>query len=494
MANRSLSATQLSQMLGYKSKTPLLRVLQGKAGLRSVANVFEILCLCEELDLTDAEKDDLKEACQVEYWGLDRYRAQKEMHRLLLRDDTVQPELMLSTANGNTLSFSEFLELFVSPNRPSSPPCIVTTQIDIILYGGCYLSVMQSLANLLNRLGDIVHIRHLFRLTADTARTIRTIRHLIPMVGYPHYEAYKSYETSAHGDMAYSTSHPGHALLLRAVEPDGTVREFQLLLQNKTSGVVLEAPGVWETWRLYGLSTWEHAEPLIAPLPCVKDYVSFVTYFAVSEKNREILAFKSDLCLNFIPSDILYHALTDAAASLSTSCEEVEEVLRNQDKLLSLQEKRFQNICIKKQPTYWVASAPAMRQFARTGIQKDHFFAMRPFTVEERLRIFRVLVKLCQENDTFHFHFLKDGNENQYLNMEVLFYTDIGFQLTPVDVHYNLNRGWSETMFTEPTFCSLYREFYLRDFIPNHTRSAADSVAILEDIIAILETGDLELL
>ncbi len=491
MESRALSATRLSQMLGYKSKTALLRILQGKAGMRSVVNNLEDLEQCQELALTESEKEALREASQVELLGMDGYLAAMEMHHLLLREDRLEQVLVLYTTGGGRMTLPDFLGQFVLPGNAGEGK-IEIAWLEVMLCGGCYLSVMSALSDLLTRLGKAVSARHIFRFNSDTARTVRIIRNIIPVVGQNRYEAFVTYDENALGDLIYQTSTSGQAMLVRAQLPGGGIREFQLLLQNKDSGVLLEAAGIWEAWSQYTAPYWEHVEPIIAPLPCVKDYASFITYLSVTERSRELLVFKGDFCLNMIPPDILYHAITASASAIEGSCDELAGIVESLDQLRSLQEKRFWNICTKKQPTYWIASASALWQFARTGVQSDHFFAMRPFTSEERLRIFRGLVKLCEENPAFHFYLLPAEEEQSYIPLEAIYYGGIGFQLNPIDVHYNLSRGWNETMFTEPSFCTLYRDFYLHKFIPHHTRPHDETMAVLAEIVAALENGQIE--
>ncbi len=498
MEKRELSVTQLSYMLGYKSKTPLLRSMQGKAGVRSLGNIYEDMCSCAALALTEGEKNDLGVACQIEYYGLDHYRARLEMHRLLLKDTCDNQEktsMTICTAAGTKWELTEFLGRFVRDDK-AMPDTIPVKNVEILLCGGCYQTVTEAVADMMWRLGDVGKVKHIFRLNDDMAQTIRYIRNLVPLVGFQNYEAYITYDVNVMKDNVYRYSSPGHAMLIKVTthtEPNET-REFQLLLQNEKCGVVLESPGVWDVWQQYILPVWSGARLIVSPPPCVRDYVSLLKHFTMLEKSRELLAFKRDFCLNFIPPDILYHAILDTASYISDSCTEVVEVVDNLDRLWSLQEKRFQNICTKKSPTHWVASTAAMRKFARTGVQSDHFFAMRPFTVEERVRIFRVLQDLCRENQSFHFYLLKEEEEDRYIPLEANYYVGIGFHMTPIDAHYNLSNQWNETLITETDFCELYREFYLKELLPYHTKPYDETMAVLDEIVERLEKGEIHLL
>ena len=120
-------------------------------------------------------------------------------------------------------------------------------------------------------------------------------------------------------------------------------------------------------------------------------------------------------------------------------------------------------------------------------MQNDHFFAMRPFTVEERLRIFRSLLHLVRENPYFHLHLLKNEEENAFVPMEAIYLDGVGFQLTSNGTDYCLDNGWTETLLTERSFCSLYREFFLEELVAHHTRPMEETEAVLEDIITRLQ-------
>ena len=156
-------------------------------------------------------------------------------------------------------------------------------------------------------------------------------------------------------------------------------------------------------------------------------------------------------------------------------------------KLRSMQEKRFHNVMTKRQPTHWVASAKALRRFARTGVQNDHFFAMRPFTVEERIRIFRNLLSMLETNPYFHLYLMRPEDEDSFLDLEATYLEGVGLQLTPTGTDYRITDGWTETMLTEESFCTLYREFFMEELIGQHTCPASDSAALLQEIIRELQ-------
>lgn len=478
MERRALSAGQLAELMHYKSKTTLLRVLQGKAGIRCIGGVYADLCRCEALELTDAETDLLHMAYEVEVWGLDTYRARSEMWRLLRKSDPRQHSMQIHTDSGTT-TLDALLDPFVPCTEPVPENCIPVEQLEIYILSGGYSSLVSALSSLLQRMGNRIHVTQLLQLTGDTARTVRLIRNILPILGYHTHEIYFNRQEDISPDPIYSYSGTGRAMILKALLPDGTTREYQILLRDENSGFLLESPGLWQHWMQYVSSYMKHMEPMKAALPDMTDYVHLLEYYAETERNREALIYKEDICFHHIPTDILLRALLD-----SPDC---TDILNFVPKLRSVQEKRYHNVMTKRQHTHWVASAEALRRFARTGIQIDHFFAMRPFTKGERLRIFRNLLNMLEENPYFHLYLMRPEEVDSFVDLEATYLDGVGLQLTPTGTNYYITDGWTETMLTEESFCALYREFFMEELIGRHTCPPEDSVALLQEIIGDLQ-------
>ncbi len=484
MAKRKLSASQLALMLGHKSKTTIQRILQGSGGLRCIGNVYKELCSCEEMQLTEAETERLHTAYDMELWGTDNYRARSEMWRLLRKGEERDVSMRLFCTDGSETTLRAFLNGFASPTEPAD---ICTKEMEILMLSGCYPSVMEVMASLLQQMGSHVHIRQLFMLNGDVARTVRLIRNILPTLGYHTYEAFSVLQNDIIPDPAYSGTGTGKAMALRVQYSDGSVREFQILMQSETAGVLLEAPGIWNHWQQFTAMYFNNAAPLKATVPEIRDYISLLEYYADTERNREALIYKPDVCFYHIPTEILLHALKDSIAA-SADAETADAILQVLPKLRSTQEKRFQNMVNKRQHTYWVASREALLQFARTGVQNDHFFAMRPFTVEERHRVFRHLLDQEKNNPYSHMYLMREEDEDSFLDLEATCFVGLGLQLTSIGTDYCLSDGWTETLLEEESFCALYREFYMEELIAHHTQPPEAAVLLMEEILRMLET------
>lgn len=483
MEDRGLSAGQLADVLQYKSKTTLLRVLQDKAGVRCIGNVFADLCRSDALALTEEEQDCFQVAYDVERWGLENYRARSEMWRLLRFSESKLRPMHVKQMDGSIVSLETFFNRFVPCTDVSpAPDAIVVEHLEMYVLSSGYPYVMQTLAGLLGRLGNRIHVHQLLQFTGDTARTVRLIRNLLPVLGYHNHEVFYIRQEDIIHDPIYSFG-IGRALILQAKLPGGAVREFQLLIRDEQNGTVLEAPGLWQYWEMYLAEYNRKGLPVKSSVPDMWDYESMLTYYGEIEKDREILLFSGDVCFDYVPVDILISAV-DVQQSTDEMLAQLMETL---PRLRATQEKRYQNATSKRKPTHWVASAHILRGMASSGVMRNHFFGMRPFTVEERIRIFKLLLHLAQDNPYFHMYLLCAEDETSFLPMDVAYMVGLGIQIVSESTDYGMTNGWSETFLTEESFCALYREFFMEELIPNHTYPENHTVTVLQEIIRELE-------
>lgn len=318
MEVRELSAALLADMLQYKSKTTLLRVLQGKAGVRCVGNVYADLCRCEALHLTEEEIDRLQVAYDVELWGLENYRARSEMRRFLRPHSTKPHPMSIQCMNGDSILLEELFARFVSCDTGSAlvGDEIPVEHLEMFVLSSGYPYVMQVLAGLLGRLRCRIHVRQLMQLNGDMARTVRMIRCLLPVLPYHNHEAFFIRQEDISHDPIYSYG-IGRALILRATLPGGETREFQILIRDEHTGSIFEAPGLWDYWMRYLDNYIRRGYPMKSQVPDMRDYLQMLEYYGEIEKGREILLYKGDVCFDYVPVDILVSSI--AAESFTES-------------------------------------------------------------------------------------------------------------------------------------------------------------------------------
>lgn len=484
MEERALSAGLLADMLQYKSKTTLLRVLQGKAGVRCVSNVYADLCRCEALHLTEEEIDRLQVAYDVELWGLENYRARLEMRRFFRKHSIKQYPMEIRYVDGRTVLLEELFARFVDAEERTvqDSDAIPVEHLEMFVLSSGYPYVMHVLARLLGRLGSRVHVKQLLQLNGDTARTVRLIRCLQPVLPYHNHEVFTIRQEDFSHDPIYSYG-IGCALILQATLPGGGTREFQILIRDEHTGVVLESPGLWAYWMQYLDAYTQRCCPMKSQVPDLRDYLQMLEYYGEIEKGREILLFKGDICFDFVPVDILVGSI----AEHSFTEEALGQLMSVLPHLRAVQEKRLQNMVSKREETHWIASPAKLREMAETGRMQSHFFGMRPFTLEERIRIFQLLLRMVEDNPYFHLYMFLPEEEENLVNMDMAYMVGLGIQIIASDTDYSMENGWSETMLTEQSFCDLYREYFMEELIPNHTYAPAQTAVILREILRKME-------
>ena len=140
----------------------------------------------------------------------------------------------------------------------------------------------------------------------------------------------------------------------------------------------------------------------------MSNYMNYLNYLRLQEKNHRVYRIKPDLGLEMIPGSIQLAALREGSLGDNKELAEFGELLA------AIQTERYNNYKAKKKHQYNVFSYRAMRRFAETGRQSDHFWAFRSFTPEETLWIMRDLLTNALQNRYFHLRFLHpDGPMGQ---------------------------------------------------------------------------------
>jgi len=155
--------------------------------------------------------------------------------------------------------------------------------------------------------------------------------------------------------------------------------------------------------------------------------------------------------------------------------------------LREVHEQRFENICQKSRPTSIIFSSEAMERFARTGMESDHFFALRPYTGEERAQILGHILKQMKENPAFHVYFFKKDFAPPL--MEVTLFEGEGTLMTKPFTDYNLADDHAEVLITSDAFCAHYKAFFTGDLLARHVMGPEETETELERLIEIAKEG-----
>ena len=468
---RDLNAAQLSRILGHKSKTTLSRIFKGTAGHDSIQKIYAEVCECTELDLTDEERDALALSVEVDQVGPHVLRARDEISSLLRPSDGQEPPIMIRSGEEERMLSDVTAEMGCADDS------------EVLMLNCSWKAIACELFTLLSSVSpEKLTVHHYMAVNNDPARTASMICTLRELFGFVHYSCYSiSDRSNPTGPLAFMGMN-GAAIRIRK---GSEITEYQIIFTGEYHGVMLEAKGAFTYWDNYlselnrGACSIKTAYPQVTS---AEDYVSFTDIYRKIEENRNIYMYKPDLSFPLIATHIVKKACLDNAQQIGA---DVPDFLDMLEKLAEIQEARFRNIFGQKKAVHIVFFPSALRRFAKTGCQTDHFFLLRPYTVSERIEILSHLVRQIRTNPYFNVYLLRD--EQNFIEIEATCYEGQGVQFTPAHTDYNLGSGHTEAIITNEEFCQLFLDFFRDDLLVNHVYPPSAAVFLLESLIGELK-------
>ncbi|MBQ2724682.1 MAG: hypothetical protein IJF78_03140 [Clostridia bacterium] len=473
---REITPAQLSRILGHKSRTTLSRVFSGNAGIDSIRKICSEVCGCEELELTEEEKTALTTSVEVDKAGASVLRARDEIRQLLRPAQRKEQTIQIRTGSGQ-IPLAHMTEKLNNADES-----------EILVLNCAWSAMAGEMYTLLNTIPmERLTVRHYMAINADPARTASMIGTMIGLFGFVNYSCWS---ISGGDDPTGTLAFMGMNGIAIRTRKGGKTEEYQLIFTGEYSGVMLCADGTYAYWEQYLQELNRDARSVKTTYPHItsaEDYVSFTDTYRRIEENRNIYMYKPDFCLPLIPTRIQLQSCRDNAAQIGLNIPDFMETL---EKLAEIQEARFRNFFIQKKAVHMILFPSAIRQFAKTGLQSDHFYLMRPYTVGERIEIMSHLVHQIRTNPYFNIYLLR--NEKSFLEMEATCYEGKGVQFTPAHTDYNLSSGHTEAIITNEVFCDLFLQFFRDDLLKNHVYSPAASLFLLESLISELKNETAE--
>ncbi|MFR5795391.1 MAG: hypothetical protein ACLUI3_07425 [Christensenellales bacterium] len=121
--------------------------------------------------------------------------------------------------------------------------------------------------------------------------------------------------------------------------------------------------------------------------------------------------------INFVAPEVLVGPARDGFAAHGFAQDDALEEMIGQ--FYKVHQKRFDNYFQKRRPTHAIFSRQAMEQFAQTGLESDHFFAIRPFSPAERVSILTHLKEQNETNPNFCLYFFAGVSSAAHGNLPV---------------------------------------------------------------------------
>ena len=210
-------------------------------------------------------------------------------------------------------------------------------------------------------------------------------------------------------------------------------------------------------------------------------YLAYTKSLQRLEQGRSIYDIKLDVPINFVAPEVLVGPARDGFAAHGFAQDDALEEMIGQ--FYKVHQKRFDNYFQKRRPTHAIFSRQAMEQFAQTGLESDHFFAIRPFSPAERVSILTHLKEQNETNPNFCLYFFKPGYRQP--RTEICLYEGAGTMLTVADTDYDLSGAHSEVLITQTEFSRKYKAFFIHDLLESKVLSPAETQRTFEELIEI---------
>ena len=472
MKKHGLNYSELTVMLNYKSKNTLHRIFTGESGDKSRSKVFNDIAGNDRIKFSKEDIEELEQALEVSRIGFEKFEAMAEMRNLLRKKDESADEVYLTdiqTMKKTTLGeFTESLKDFEN---------------EIIIINCCWESVSEAMTELMTA-SPQTKVLHYMVITDNTADTVRKIGNVLPMIynnGYMGYSAREKVNGSAVPDeFAYNL------IQIRAKEHNGKRHAYQMILHNETSGYITQEDfNLLEYWDRITKRNIDNFHPIkssYSQITTADAYLKFTEMYYKMEQNNTIYTYRPDICFNYIDVPMTKAALLDGLKTFDAGDLAAERMIK---RLEDIHTRRFNNIFTKKKVTQHVCTAKGLEKFARTGILSDHFFAMRPYTVKERIEIFKNLLYHEENNPHFNIHLLKD--DASFVEMEAICFEDIGVDFTSMQTKYKLTEGHTEAIVRQEDFLELYTEYFTGELLKKHVKPRSETAILLKQLISDME-------
>lgn len=469
-----LSASEVARLVGFRSRNSIFRILSGdtsnEVNLRFLSSLHDALGSQwpEERWLT------LQASLSMERLGADRYRAYRAFERVLFEQGepiTCTVERLLPDGT------IEELDLRTLLGRLDD-----AVKVEIVLTGCCDYGLARLLADCCGRAGaqGRLNIRHY--IDTDSSVITQNILSILPLVSKTWYNARLVEPGSCPEEMR--AIYRLHALHVHQWDEDGQEYGGMFIRFDRNRFASrLEVRGACEAIIL--LDKWRFDLELLKPMPHYDDgpraFVEYTEQYRMLERDTTICSIKPDVHFNCIPAQMLEQAIVEGFEQADMAAgPELDRLIAE---LKRVHNGRYRNMLDKHKPTHLVYSFPAMERFMRTGVQTDHFYIQRAYTVEERRGIISGLLEAMRSCPWFNVYFLKEGA--QELRNEITFFEGKGVLMMDAYTGYELEVDHSEALISLPAFMDSFYRYFMDELLVHHVMSRADTLRCLEQLLVM---------
>lgn len=488
LKEEKMSASEAAQIVGFKSRNSIFRILEGEASCDVKLRFLK--AFGEKIgDRWPAEKwHGLEEALRVERLGPVRYHVNLAFQRVLYEPDTDKEDycvhLICETGEEQEFLLADLLDEVSGAAR-----------VEIIVTGCCESGICSMLAKHCGDAGrrGTLSIRHYIDTSQE--KVSQNILGILPLVTKPWYNARLVEPGSCPDEMM--AVYRVNAIHIHRWDEQGQ-QYGQRLIRYDENNFAAREPDRGVCAPVAVLDKWRFHLELLKPVPRVEQgldvVVDYLEQYAQLEDNCAILSIRPDVHFCCIPEELLGQTVIGGWQQSGKTVEtDLLELLKT---LSKIHRRRVDNLRNKNRITHLVYSLPMMERFMRTGIQGDRFFIQRPYTVAERRLIIRDLLETMRNKPYFNVHFLREGVPE--LNYEITCFDGRGVILLDADNRMILKgndadilaglpvfKESSEALITLPAFMESFKHFFLDELLMHYVLPRTETIRHLERLLVM---------
>ena len=475
LSKKRISASELARIMAYKSRNSIFRILEEEGGHSARQAFFERLIEEDPLCLDEEERADLLQALEISRVGQATFLSNRAMRELMMNaEETAQLErTRIQSREGEE-------------QRPVDVRTAQCREIHLFVLGCCNRRIFAGLRELLEtrQKNCTVSVTHI--LYTGGEEIIKNISAIQPLLYTEYYQAYcvEPGIFSPEREWMYRTN----GIFARIMDKDGCWYNRQLLLMDPDRFMMFDRQDGSR-----GMLFEQVMREDIQKMPQLKkgyfvhgaDYSAYTKECLALEQGRTIYMIKLDVPISYVSTDILLECFRDDVQTGRMNAWEGMSAMI--DELASLHRQREENLFGKHKNTYTIFSREAMEKFAKTGTQTDHFFALRSYKPEERVKILSRIREHAEHNPYFNVYFFKEGYEPP--KMEIALYEGMGTLLNKPYTNYDLSGDHTETLITQKEFCECYRNYFMQELLTKWVVSEQETLRVLDELIETARTS-----
>lgn len=468
-----ISASAAARLVGFRSRNSLFRILSGETSVEVDARFLAALRRVMGEKWSESRWIELETALDVKRMGLRQYTDNRAFCQGMYGGGP-ERSYMVECLTPEGLTERPLGEMLQEVCREG--------QITVVISGCCERGLTGLLAASFSDAAQSgrLTVRHYIDSGSDVM--VPHLLSALPLMSKVWYNARLVDEAHCPAEMA--AVYRVNIICLAVQITDGPRRIYQLVQCDHDRFVEAWGESV-QSQLISVLDRHRFQLGLLKPMADASSgpeaFVRYTQQYAQLESDCMILSIKPDVHFNLVPTSLLYQAILEGFGQAGmASGNELNELLAS---LQEIHDGRIANMYGKRRPTHIVYSLQAMEQFMRTGVQSDHFFIQRAYTVEERRSIIRQLLTQMKQDPYFNICFLRP--ELPELRTEMTFYEGKGVLLMDAYTSYDLHDDHSEALITLPEFQNSFQKFFFDVLLERMVLSRQESMAQLERLLQL---------